>query len=331
MEQTKDIAAICERLLGVCAPKSIRIRVEVLQSNLEGSGDKRVAEFPIKQEYSATSSGQRYFDDVFMPLTEPSRRTTVYSDGHKFAHVWYVQASGEPTRQSSISFNKNDLVEKRDFFVHAPEVVRLNHVGLEPLYEALPRAVVLADGEVIGRSCDVFHFEKVGRPDAPQSLVYFLDKSTAVPLKVSAYENVARLQDQAPSWVWVAKSLDPVSGGHFLPLSSIYTSYLRHGACDKSEGKIDLVQAIRIVLAEFDTPIPASTFWPVPQPGVPITDMTLVRPTTVSGVSATVPEIGAPIRADTLADKSAFFIRSGVILSAIIAFLIAFVLWRRSR
>ncbi len=190
MEKAKDIAGICERLLDSCNPKSIRIRVEILQSNLTDRG--RTPEFPLKQEWVATTSGQRYFDDWFMSPDEPFQHRSVYSDSRRFAHVWCQQQ--DPARQALISINKEVLVEKRDFFLDAPWPIRVTHVGLAPLTEALPAAEVLPDGEVIGRGCDVFHFQKAGLPSRPQSLVYFLDKATSFPLKVEAYENPERLR-----------------------------------------------------------------------------------------------------------------------------------------
>ncbi len=329
MDQTKNIAAICERLREVCTPESIRLRIEVLQSNLSHPEYVRGPEFQIKQEYAATSWGKRYFDNIFLFGTEPSRRTSVYCDGRKFAHVEYPVASGEPTRQGSISIDKSDWIERRYSVVDAPEVIRLNHVGLEPLNEALPKAVVMPDGLVIGRRCDVFHFKKVGPPDRPHSLVYFLDKATAVPLKVSAYDDPDHIQGQAPNWVWEAKTLDHVSGRHFLPLSSVYRHYSRLDAGGgRLETKIDEVQAIRIVQAEFDISIPESTFWPVPQPGVSVIDTT--RPLKIPLGYDTIPEIDVAMRADMLVKDAAFMTRAGAILSVTV-FLIAFVVWRQSR
>ncbi len=330
MDHTNDIAAICKRLLDVCEPTSIHIRIEIVQSDLLPN-HVMGPEYPIKQEYAATSSGQRFFDDIFMPGSEPSRRMTVYSDHRKFAHVSYAPASGEPTRQLNVYIDKHEVVERWDFFVHAPEVIRLHYVGLEPLYEALPKAEAMPDGKVIGRSCDVFHFEKVGPPERPQSLVYFLDKATAVPLKVSAYTDPDHVRKEAPNWVWEAKTLDQISRRHFLPLSSAYTTHIRHDAGGgKVEMEVDLVQAIRIVQAEFDASMPASTFWPVPRPGVPVIDATANRIPKLPPGFDTTPEVGVPIRVGVLVRDTTFMGWAGAILGVLV-FLVAFLFRRRAR
>ena len=172
-------------------PKSIRIQLEIRQTTDTGEG--KAFEFPIKQEWAATSSGQRYFDDWFMPPSDMAfDHRSVYSDGHKFAHVWFLQQ--DPTRQYEISYNRDELLERRDFFVDAPQPIKFTHVGLIPLHEALPTAEIMPAAEVIGRGCDVFHFSKAGKPSDPASLVYYLDAETAYPLKVVIYHNLDRFR-----------------------------------------------------------------------------------------------------------------------------------------
>lgn len=113
---------------------------------------------------------------------------------------------------------------------------------------------------------------------------------------------------QTPNWVWEAKTLDRISGQHFLPLSSVYSAYfLQTGAGGaKLEWKLDVFQSIRIVHAEFDTAIPSTTFWPIPQAGVTIQDMTARRPlaprrpdTDTETTQTTEPILAAPLYNDS--------------------------------
>jgi len=328
MAEAKYIAAICERLLEVVSPTSLRIRLEILQSNETDHG--RYPDFPLKQEWASTSAGLRYFDTWYMPPTEPFIHRSVYSDGHRFAHVWYQQDA--PARQAQVSIDKYELVEKRDFFLDAPWPIRATHVGIVPLHEALPTAEVLQDGDVIGRGCDVFHFKNAGLPSRPQSLVSFLDKATSFPLKIAAYKNPDHIRDQKPNWVWEATTFDRVSGKHFLPLSSIYSSYFYSGGLN-SEPKLDLFQSIRIVSAEFDTAIPAGTFWPVVEQGVSVSDATKPLHTAVRDAPSTTSQTsrtGDPIRAEEPQVNSALLTATGLGLSLTVI-LIAVVLWKRSR
>ncbi len=328
MAEFKDIAAICERLHEVCAPKSLRIRVEVLQSNETDHG--RCPEFPLKQEWATTSAGLRYFDEWFMPTIEPFGHSSVYSDGHRFANVSYQRQ--DAAHELEVNINKYELVEKRDFFLNAPWPIRVSYVGIVPLHEALPTAEVMPDAEVIHRGCDVFHFKNAGLPSQPQSLVYFLDRATSFPLKVAAYANADRIREQKPNWVWEAKSFDRVSAQHFLPLSSSYATY-SYSAVPKSESTLGVFQSIKIVQAEFDIAISPSVFWPVLEPGVRVIDMTKHQSAAAprAGVtSSQTSQTGAPIRAEVPRNDSAFSTATGIGLSAAVI-LVAALLWKRSR
>jgi hypothetical protein len=329
MREATDVAAICERLLDVCAPKSIRIRVEIQQTT---TGPDEVFEFPIKQEWAATSSGQRYFDDWFMaPAGKAFEHRAVYCDGHKFAHVWLQQQ--DPARQSLVSFNKEVLLEKRDFFLDAPMPIKITRVGLVPLYEALPTAESMPDGKVIGRACDVFYFKSAGKPSNPASIIYHLDKETSYPLKVVFYNNPERVRAGRPNSLWEAKTFDRVSGRHFLPLSSVYSDRPIDLGVDKSDSKVCIYQSIRIVHAEFDAAIPSSAFWPIPQPGVRLIDNTSRPSASKPGADVTIPQAAQaadPIRAAVPGNSSALLALSGAALSVAVL-LIAVLLWKRGR
>ena len=329
MREATDVAAICECLLDVCTPKSIRIRVEIQQTT-KVPGE--VFEFPIKQEWAATSSGQRYFDDWFMaPPGKAFEHRAVYCDGHRFAHVWLQEQ--DPARQSEVSFNKDELMEKRDFFLDAPMPIKVTHVGLIPLYEALPSAEIMPEGEVIGRACDVFHFKSAGKPSNPASIVYYLDKETSYPLKVVFYNNLERFRARRPGSLWEAKTFDRVSGRHFLPLSSVFTSPPIDPGGDQSESKLRIYQSIRIVHAEFDAAIPSTRLLARPPARRGVHRQHLASFGIQAGSGFDDPQDRASRRSDfrrRAGNSSALLTVSGVVLSAAVL-VVAFLLWKRGR
>jgi hypothetical protein len=161
-----------------------------------------------------------------------------------------------------------------------------------------------------------------------------LDRETSVPLKVAAYETPERIQSDTPNWEWQAKSFDHISGRHYLPLSSEYQIRPRpEPGAPKSEALGRVRQSIRIVHAEFDSPIPSATFWPVVEPGVRVIDSTAPRAKargaeTDAGSKSTTSQ--EPIRASAPNADMTYWTIGGVALSMVIL-LVAIVLNRRGR
>ncbi|WP_169974202.1 hypothetical protein [Tautonia rosea] len=266
--QADRTVEIIENLLRETAPESIRVVVSTKHPPREvregGPGEK-------SQTYIETRQGERYFDDQIIALGRPVARRASYCDGDRCINITYRREDVETQDKVGIS---NDFMFDAEFgFRSAPDPIRYYHVGLTPLHEALPTAERLLDEQVIGRDCDVFHFEGVGRPGREQSLVYALDKETSVPLRVSAYNDPEFLDSGVPNWVWEAESLDRV-GEHHYPKASKLSSYvIRNADGERPKAELDVVTAIRAEEVVFDASYPASTFWPDIQPGIRVFDL----------------------------------------------------------
>lgn len=324
---------ILENVSFNCFPYSFRIQVEIIQSPSKTENDDGTDLVHLRQTYAATSSGQRFFDQTGRrsDLNAKTRRLTFFSDGKKCANVTYDE--NDPSSQTGVLISRTFGNEASFGFMDVPPPVRYYHVGLIPLIEALPKAERMTSGEVIGRTCDVFHFKSAGSVEHPQSLVYFLDKATGVPLRVAAYADPEKLRDNIPNWIWEAKTLDKVGKRH-IPFSSTLT-YYRSFKTDKGElvNKLDIFQSIQVVKVEYDLELPKSTFWPAYQPGIVVIDQIKHTSTSVPGGPAmektTVPKIGAPIRVPQSDVSGLLSSAIGIALSvAVLA--VAIVLWKRS-
>ncbi|MFI5454391.1 MAG: hypothetical protein ACHRXM_02980 [Isosphaerales bacterium] len=127
----------------------------------------------------------------------------------------------------------------------------------------MPKALYQGTDKVLNRECDVFLFAKV-RWIFPQDHVYYLDKSTSIPLRVVSYRDQAARDKNLPLWVWTAESLDKVQE-HFVPLKSRMISY--------TEGQEPSFEwSYRVLSIEFDKDYANSTFWSTLQPGVGVID-----------------------------------------------------------
>jgi len=257
---------IIENLLRQSSFRSIQLKVDIDQENISINPGT----FTAHTTYLQTDQGARFFDYKSDPgPTGHVSHRTHFCDGKKSASIDYKR--GEPERQQQILISHSFGIERNFGFFDAPDPLRWFYVGLTPLAESLPKGERLADGIVIGRSCDVFHFKKVGSR-GPQSLVYYLDKKTSVPLRVSAYADPDRIRKDKPNWTWEATSLDLVSGRSF-PLSSTYKAFdVSMGPAGILESNPSITQKIQVKEVTFDAAIPASSFWPVVQEDVEILD-----------------------------------------------------------
>jgi hypothetical protein len=238
-----------------------------------------------------------------------------------------------PDRQAFINISHKFMDELKYGFLESPEPYRFSHVGLVPLREALPKADRAGSAEVIGRPCEVFHFKAVGTASHPQLLAYYLDRATAVPLKVVAYDGPDQLRDDLPNWRWEATSLDNV-GKHHFPLASTYTSFVRRkGADGKFECLPQMFQAIKVTSIKYDAPVAESTFWPVYQPGLEVDDRIAHKTIKVPGDEPQAkPEqhTGTPIEVPEPRSGTTGLVVAGLGLSLAVL-LAALLLWRRAR
>jgi hypothetical protein len=255
-----------------------------------------------------------------------------YCDGRRCATVSYDAENWE-SEQEVIEIGRDFMGEAGIGHTSRPEPLAYFHVGKVPLYEALPRAEHIGEGEQIGRDCDVFRFDRVDWAMQTLDLTYHLDSETAVPLRVEARHSAGSKFEGAPSWRWEAESLDEVGSFH-LPLNSKLVSYR------PSTGAKSLELGITVEDVRFDQPHARSTFWPTYQPGVvvynsidgtttetpgPEKDETpAVSPGEVAGrvVAA------APIRADPPGNWGAAA-STGLVGLGVVMAIVALVAWRR--
>jgi len=326
-----DVGTLIEKLTKELTFTTISMKVEILQSFNRDGRSATPVECRIEELYTATNRGHRFFDHLRFDKGGTNLHRAGYSDGSKCAAVDYRH--DDPNRQESIVISHLFLDEMKHGFLAAPAPYRYSHVGLVPLRKALSEAQYMGRGEAIGRECDLFHFKAVGPATKPQSLLYSLDRQTAVPLKVEAYDGPNGLPEKMPNWVWEARTLDKVGNRHF-PLMSTYTSYIKAKNSDGvSEILPTLSQTIKVSRIEFDSAISNATFWPVYQPGIDVMDPIAHRTAQVnSGETGKVTSKQAasePIRVQEPGDGSLLLAASGVGLSLVVLF-VAFLLWKRA-
>ncbi len=161
-----------------------------------------------------------------------------------------------------------------------------------------------------------------------QSLVYYIDKKTSVPLRVSAYDDPQRIRLGKPNWVWEATSLDAILD-RAVPLSSKYDAFnVSPGKDGVLESNPSLSQKIHIVEILFDSPIPETSFWPVFQEGVTIQDKEQLLGPKQSSVS-NVAKVEHPVRVPEHAANGQW-VGWAVLVASLVALCGAAVLWNRA-
>jgi hypothetical protein len=324
-----SLGRIIENVVTETVPRTIRLRVSVVQTRYQAGAPSSPSSLTLEQTYAETAVGERYFDEV---RTEPRgsvSHVSSFCDGAKCANVRFLPE--EPDTQDRVTIGHEFMNEVRFGFRDGPAPFRFYHVGLTPLHEALADAERIGQERVIERTCNRFHFRAVGPPGARESLVYSLDETTSVPLKIAAYANPDQIGDQAPNWVWEATTLDGVSGRHY-PRASKYSSF-RVTRTDSGgwASKPTLSKMIKVDEIAFDVAIPKATFWPTIQPGVKVWDSIAKRHYQTPGaVQLTREAMGAgqPVR---VAPESESWLPSVGVALSVAVLGAAGVLWRRSR
>ena len=326
------LGRIIESLSREATFTTINMKVTIVQSSTKDAKSATLVESRWEESYSATNKKQRIFDQQMFGQGGFSFHRTGYSNGSKCASVWYDRA--DPNRQSQITISHNFLNEAKYGFLEAPIPYRCSHVGLIPLHEAIPAAEHVGTGEVIGRSCNLFHFRNVGQAAKPQALIYYLDAATSAPLKVEAYDGPQHWHERLPNWIWEARSLDRVGDRHF-PFTSAYTTFLKvNGPEGKLESVASVFQSIKVSKIDFDSPLAKDAFWPTAQPGVEVLNEITHRSTHTAGgepIAATSHQTTeSPIRVADSGSNALGSVAFGIALSILILF-VAGVLWRRAR
>lgn len=312
---------------------AIRVEVVERQAGRQAPGVAPTSPFVTESTYAQGPRGARYFDSIVRhdaesgPAERQVRRTTYYSDGRRSAEVSY--GPGQLEQQAQVYVGRDFGREARVGFAQAPPPLRYYYVGLTPLPEALPDAVPLGTGTVLGRPCTTVRFDGVGRSSRPQALVYHVDTEAGIPLKVTAYENPEFLARDLPNWRWEATRVASIQGRLF-PMASTYTSYvvLDRDQPGRESAHRDVEVQIDVARATFDRAVPRQAFWPAYQPGVFVLDTVAKRSYRVPGGAA--PETrsgtGEPIRVNPPA--GGWLVGTGIGLSLGVLLLAA---WLRGR
>jgi hypothetical protein len=280
----------------------------------------------VEDHYIETAIGQRKCESRYLLSDAVTSRYTHFSDGPKCADVFY--SKDDLNRPESIVIKRQYFMEDRSERPQRPQPLQLLYVGREPLYQALPKAVYIGEGQVINRDCDVFLFTQV-RWEVPQDHVYYLDKATSIPLKVESFQDQSARDQKKPLWVWTAESLDKIQG-HFVPLKS------RTVAQSDDPGS-SFTWTHRVQSIEFDNDFPATIFWPVLDPGVWMLDTISNKKYRVPGGQSETPsatakaaEISQPVRAAPPSDWN-MMISAVVFGLATVSLVSGSVLWWRQR
>ena len=199
------------------------------------------------------------------------------------------------------------------------------HVGRLPLHKALPRSTHLGSDTILKRECGIFLFKAV-RWNVPQDHVYYLDRETAIPLKVESFADEQTRSAGHPLWTWTADSLDKVQD-HYITLNSTLVDYDK--AHQPSSRWIN-----RVVSASFNKEYPSSTFWPKLKPGLFVYDEIKAKSYTVPGevekpmppAATTSPPLEAVPPTDWTSSLSMISIALGCIV-----LVVGGTLWRRNR
>lgn len=302
--------------------KSVDLRVRTHITNKSSTSDRPPAFDTTTEHYIQTMSGSRFCEFASSMGDQAVGLSRYYFDGSRGAEVTY--SPKDLGRQQQVLIRRNFWLEANTDRKQIPKPFLFLYVGREPLWKALSKARLIGQSDVIGHPCDAFLFDRV-RWGGLQDQVFHLDSETSVPLKVEAFrDETSRLKNE-PLWVWTARSLDRVDA-RSLPLKSIQESF-------GPDGRVMLTWDTEVLSIEFDRGYPASTFWPVLQPGVTVDDTITGKTYQTPGERPAIPSqsgSASPVRADPPASGTS--LDSGVALAIGCAVLLAAAaVWLRSR
>ena len=304
---------VLERIIHEFSPSSIRMEVTFEQFMAKNGSVGSKPDMTIERTYIETSKGERSYEEIqILPGTDTTR-TKYFSDGKKLSYVFYKP--GDTSKVAAAGEERDFRREVKWGYYEAPEPFRYSRVGMTPLQDVLPNARKLGETEVIGRPCDQYFFEEVKIPGgASQSLVYTLDRATSVPLKVAAYRDARHLDNDRPTWVWEALSLDTINNHHF-PLKSQYQEYLWSQADQDHTTQLHFKEFIEVKSIEYDASYPATMFWPKAE----IAESEAMEKAALTSAPTPVTQVANPIRVDPNGESWPMWpglVLSGVLLIA---------------
>jgi hypothetical protein len=309
------ITEILENLAHEQLVRSIRLKTTEQQSKsmlIKPEGSTPVT---ISNNYIQTAKGQRYFDTLSSFPDGGKLHRAAYCDGTRCAEVSFNHDNSD--KPDYIQISKQFLDDMRNNTLSIPFPLNSYYVGPKALIDALPAAEARADGEVIGRPCDVFVFKSVGPPDRKEDLVYYLDKQTSVPLKVSCYIKPEHLEMDRPLWSWEATTLND-QGDHHVAMASLWTRFVVKNASREVAPKVNMTAAITVDEVELDRDIPVTSFWPAY--GDEVRTIDLIHPRAVRAPAPrTAVSVTDPIRVEEPAGLPWAMLGSAFLVVALIA------------
>jgi hypothetical protein len=232
-------------------------------------GDPSAFPGPVARElrttYIETDDGER-FQELRARLVDGSENFAghAYSDGIRCASVSYHK--DDPSRQRLIRISGSFSGEAMGLSSQRPLPLRFLHVGLKPLPEALREgAQHLGQAETLDRPCEVFLFRDVPLAVGKVMVRYSLDRESGVPLAIQWFKDEGALVADNPYRTWQATKFETRDGVPLVVQDQELTFR------DGSTKPFDEIST-KVVRVEFNKEYPATTFWPVPQPGVTIHD-----------------------------------------------------------
>ncbi len=271
--------------------------------------------------YCETAAGQRYLDVRAHFSDGRTRRSSDYCDGKRSAGVLYQ--FDDDQKQTQIVIKKAFSVEDKGPFTSRPIPLKYYYVGHIPLQAALPRSEYIGQDQVAGRDCETFRFSDVLMSTGKKILVYHLDKETAIPLSVEAFDNTDAYHRGQPYLTWRATALETING-RMTVVESLEEAFERtsNQPTTTHSSKYSIKQVV------YDKSYTEQFFWPKPQPGVTVLDYVSNKFPMPATTPAESSSTTAPIRVDHGGGSWLSTVSLGLGLAVLLT---ALVLWWRRR
>lgn len=293
------LTQILENLAREFLSDSVRLRTIERQSQFVRGGSIAIvkpagAGLVIQNEYIRASKGRRFFDALRTFPDGSHLHRQAYFDGRACTELQFNTL--QPNVLETVVISNSFLDDMKDNTLSIPFPLKSYYVGPKALIDVIASAKPMPEGEVIGRPCDVFLFKAVGPPERREDFLYYLDKKTSVPLKVSCYVRQEHLAMDKPYWAWQAVTLDEMGERH-VPSTSNWTLFAVKDATPDSAPRLKLNVAIKVDAIEFDSNVSESTFHPSYPEGTRVVDLVNHKAGRVHGRTK-VATVADPIRVE---------------------------------
>ncbi len=256
--------------------KSIEVRVREDFACDDPVVAKKMTFHSTEQHYTETAKGQRSLRQVSIEGSKVVYRSNFFCDGSRCADAGYDQ--DDPDLQQFVIIKRSFYLEGKSEGVDRPVPLLYLFVGKRQLGKSAASALYSGPENILGRKCDDWLFEQVKWP-VPQDQIFTLDQETGIPLKVTSFLNAEHRTQNKPLFSWVADTLDTVNG-HAIVRKSHQVDYnpgLPAASSDSPASPSGLpatlfARKFVVQSVEFNKDYPASTFWPVIEPGVRVFD-----------------------------------------------------------